>query len=196
MTSSELFAKRPVDLILQDLEWGEKLHEEELHLQELGVAALSSLMLNINRDPKTPPVKSSDFYHFMRSKAGTFNAIVCDTFASLGKDQLIPSFLFDCTPPDLLQGLVDGKKGGEPSKIRALTGTGIFVLSPVIVNGFVTAPFGCCDSIFSGVYEVKDVDTGDRYEVTIVLDAEVDGLRHAFDECSWLIRRFKPLIIV
>ncbi|MEY4931466.1 MAG: hypothetical protein RI909_2190 [Bacteroidota bacterium] len=196
MTSSDAFAKRPVDLILQDLEWGEKLYEEELHFHELGISALSSLMLNINRDPKTPPVKSSDFYHFMRSKAGVFNAIVCDTFVSLLKDSLMPPFIFDATPPDILQSIIDGKKGGNVSKIRAYVGEGLLILCPVVVNGFVTAPFGCSDSLISGLYEVKDVDTGDRYEVNVRLDPEVEGVRHAFDECSWMIRPFKSLIIV
>lgn len=173
------------------------LREEELHMQELGIAALSSLMLNINRDPKTPPVKSSDFYHFMRSKAGTFSTIVCDTFAELSKEHLIPEFFFNSTPPDLIQSLIDGKKGTSVApKLRAIAGDGIFLLCPVIVNGFASAPMGCVDAIADGEYEVRDIDSGQLYDVSVWLDPEVSGTQHAFDECSWSIRKRDRLIIV
>jgi len=181
---------------LQDLQWAEKLFEEDLHLQELGIAALSSLTLNINRDPKTPPTKSSDFHHFMRSGSNTFPAIACDTFAALSKDALLPSLFYDVIQPELLQKLIDGKKGGRVTTTRALVADDILIIAPRILNGFVTSPIGCLGALDSGWYEVRDVDTDDRYEVEILLEAEAIGMAHTFDECSWLIRRVDDLILL
>ena len=196
ITSAEAFGRRPIGLVLQDLQWAEKLFEEDLHLQELGIAALSSLTLNINRDPKTPPTKSSDFHHFLRSGSATFPAIACDTFAALSKDGLLPSLFYDVIPAELLQRLIDGKKGLRVSTPRALVADDILIIAPRIINGFVTASIGCLGELQTGWYAVKDIDTDDRYEIEILLEAEAIGMAHAFDECSWLIRRVDSLILL
>lgn len=196
ITSADAFGRRPIGLVLQDLQWAEKLFEEDLHLQELGIAALSSLTLNINRDPKTPPTKSSDFHHFMRSGSTTFSSIACDTFASLSKDGLLPSLFYDVIQPELLQKLIDGKKGLRVSATRALVADDILIIAPRILNGFVTSPVGCLGALESGWYSVRDIDTDDRYEVEILLEAEAIGMAHTFDECSWLIRRVDSLILL
>jgi hypothetical protein len=185
---------RPTQLILQDLQWAEKLHEEDLHLQELGIAALSSLTLNINRDPKTPPVKSSDFHHFMRSRSTSFSGSVCDTFVSLSKDGLLPSFFYDIIPAELLQRLIDGKKTGHVADIRALVNERMIFIAPSILNGSVSVPFGVIEASRSSWAEFRDIDTGERYEIDILLEEEAIDIPHAFNECSWSIR--KSLIIL
>jgi hypothetical protein len=173
---------------MQAIEWGEKLREEQLHLEEMGVALLSSLTLNLNRDPKTPPVKESDFHHFLRKKQDTFPGMVCDAFLALHTDKKLPDFVSDVMDGELLQQLIDGKKGQPVMGCRALVGDGLVLILPRVYNGFVQIPLGMMDELDNGPIEVFDVDYGDRYIVHVAM-SENEGCAQVFDDFTWQIEK-------
>jgi hypothetical protein len=173
---------------MQAIEWGEKLREEQLHLEELGTALLSSLTLNLNRDPKTPPVKESDFHHFMRKAQDSFPAMVCDAYLSLFNEKKLPDFVGGVMSGELLQQLIDGKKGQPVLGCRALVGDGLALILPSIYGDFVQIPLGIMDEIDNGPIEVFDVDYGDRYIVHVAL-SQHEGCAQVFDDFRWQIEK-------
>jgi hypothetical protein len=188
--TADNFGRQWVGDVFQAIEWGEKLREEQLHLEELGVAALTSLTLNINRDPKSQPVKASDFHHFMRSKESVFPTMVCDAFLSVSRDNKMPSFVFDCIGGEVLQQLIDGGKKQPVKGIRALVGDGIALFLPRVVNGWVSIPLGAIDDgINNGPIDVYDVDFGDQYILDVVFSQDEAGLAKSFDDVHWSIRK-------
>ena len=195
--NSDNFGSQPFKSVIEAIQWGEKLREEQLHLQELGTALLSSLTLNLNRDPKSPPVKESDFHHFGRKAQDVYPSKVCDAYLQLFADKQIPDFALDIISGELLQAFIDGKTGQPIDGCRALVGDGLILIAPIIYRqgNIVQIQFGIMDDgVENGPIELTDVDTGDRYLVNVNMIQHA-GCAQVFDGFRWTINKVEEVFL-
>lgn len=184
--SAERFGFQPTWLILQALEQGAKLHSEVLHHQELGIATLSALFCNANRDPKKgEPARPSDFWYFGKAEHSgvAIPGAVCDIFFSLIADQLLPTWALGIAPIELLRK----HRANRPvSKPRAWIGSDLILIQPQVVEGkTVRAALAIVNGAAGGV-ELIDADSRTPFYLSLeapgqiawALDAEFERLVH------------------
>lgn len=176
----ENFAFQPLYLIYQALEWADKLEKEVLFKQELGVASLSALFANANRDPKSDPFKPQQFCHWLPEVEAEkrIPAAACDAFFSLINDGLMPAWAVPLCP---IEQLKSNSINAPVKRPRALIGEGVLLLVPEFVGRVVTAQFALIDGV-EGVIDLKDPDTGKWHAVELPRE-----------DC-WIIEAEFPLI--
>lgn len=152
-------------MIIQALHYGAKLHQEQLHQEELGIATLSALFVNSNRDPKKgEAAKPSDFfYHKPSSEEDKLDPMACDVFFSLVADEKMPSWVAAIAP---IEKLRSSRVNGTISGVRAWLGRGVLLISPKIVGGVVKAPVAMVDGVCEKA-QLRDVDSGSTHQVFI-----------------------------
>lgn len=168
---------------MQALEFGAKFNAEQLHLEELGIATLTAFFVNSNRDPKKgSPVKASDFFHFAPKDAKDeikIPGLACDAFFSLIADRLLPNWVLNVAPIDLLRSQ-KSKNIRSVVKPRAWLSENLLLILPRVKDGQVEAALAFSNNA-SGLVELYDVDSQTRFIVQIekpqiawMLDAEFE----------------------
>lgn len=181
----ENFGNQPIWLIMQALEYGQKLTLEQLHFQEMGTATLSALFVNANRDPKKgQPAKPGDFFYFAsaeKENGPKIPAAACDAFFSLITEHRLPSWVLDIAP---IEGIRKHKGSGRYPKPRAWIGDNLLLILPRVEDGMVTAALAFCNGAVGGV-ELHDVDTDTPFylnlpksQIAWSLDAEFELICH------------------
>lgn len=163
--------------MLQALEQGAKLQREELHLKELGIATLTALFVNANRDPKSEPVKPANYFYFEavnESDRVSIPAAICDAFFSLITDQLMPSWAVPLAPIERLQS---GRAHDSVSKPRVWIGDGVLLLLPRVEDGWVKAELAIVEGNQAGKIELTDPDC----EAVFYLELPPDEQRWELD---------------
>jgi hypothetical protein len=142
-----------------------------LHLQELGIATLTSCFVNANRDSKSDPAKPKDFYYFQAQQEVdriVIPAIACDTFFALIKDGKMPGWVVPLVPVDKLEA---GRKRGEVGKPRAWVGEGVILIAPRVQGEQVIAAIAVTEAV-EGTVTLTDVDTDETFEIEIPPNTE------------------------
>lgn len=151
---------------MQAYEWAEKLERDRLHKEELGIASLSALFANSNRDPKkSDPFKPEQFCFWKPATeaAQSIAPSACDAYFSLIKDNVMPAWVVPLSPIEQLKA---GQTGARVSRPRAWIGEGVLLLMPRISGKVVTAQFALIDGA-QGVVDVRDVDSGKWYAIDV-----------------------------
>lgn len=166
-------------MIISALEHGQKIRQEQLHLGELGVATLSALFTNANRDPKKgKPASPSDFFYFAPKQTQVdIPSTAADAFFSLVADEVMPSWALGIAPIDKLRQV---KQNRPVSRPRAWVGEGALLLLPRVEGQVVQAAIALLDGV-SGSVLVMDIDSGTTFSIEVlssdsrwVLDAEFE----------------------
>lgn len=165
MFHPDVFGDLSIEVVLQALEQGQKMRRQDAHVNELGVATLTSCFVNANRDPKKgKPAKPSDFFYF--ANADSIASGIADAFFSLITDKLMPSWAVHAAPMDLLR---QAKTTGTHRRFRrALQGEGVMIFCPDISTDGIYSDFVIYNEADWGWVEVKDVDSQKSYEVFVV----------------------------
>lgn len=165
MFSPDNFGELTIDVVLQALDQGQRLRRQDAHLNELGVATLTSCFVNANRDPKKgKPAKPADFFYFAGSDA--LNPAIANAFFSLINDKQIPAWVVHAAPIDLLrQAKTDGI---HPKRKRMLLGEGVAIFCPEIEKKQIYSDFAIFNDAEWGWVTVTDVDTEASYEVFLI----------------------------
>ena len=131
--SPENFGELPSHYVLKAIERGQELRRRELHEGEIGIANLTALTANLNRDPKKvrTAYKSSDFCFF--ATAGEKNEpdeINAAAYFELIEKKLLPSWAL------FVYSEMSKMKSSTPAPDpAALLGDGFVLLAPQPVNG-------------------------------------------------------------
>lgn len=164
---------------MQALEHGSKLQQEELHLQELGLATLTACFVNANRDPKKgEPAKPTDFFYFQNQALDGVNLPtgVCNSFFSLVQEGKMPGWVVPLAP---ISKLKENHTKAPVALPRAWHGEGILLLKPKLDGKRILAGMAIADHA-EGVVPLIDIDSGATYEIYLsepvsgawILDAE------------------------
>lgn len=169
-----------MSLILQALHWGSKLHQEELHLAELGISTLSALFVNANRDPSKGKAAEATDFHYFKSREYAIASETADAFFSLAKDGVIPDWVMGLAPIDKLR---EAKGDGTYSKPRAWIGDGVMLVCPRVRGDVVECQVAIVEHE-GGVVDLKDPDSGKHWAIELaegearwVLDAKFDLIK-------------------
>lgn len=159
------FGFQPTWLILQALHYGAKLHQEQLHQEELGIATLSALFINCNRDPKKgEAAKPSDFfYHKPSSDEDKISPTACATFFSLVSDEKMPSWAVAIAPIDKLR---IGKDDSTQAPVRAFVARGVLLIAPIVAGDKVKVALALVDGV-NGALALRDIDSGETLKLLI-----------------------------
>lgn len=125
---------------MQALHYGAKLHREELHLAELGIATLTSCFVNSNRDPKSEAAKPADFFYFTPTddEGDRISSAAANAFFALADAGKLPGWCVALAPVDKLAK----SRNGDPCTPVVWIGEGIVLIHPVIDDGLVRFPLG------------------------------------------------------
>lgn len=149
------------------MHYGAKLAQEELHLQELGIATLTACFVNSNRDPKkSQPAKPQEFFYFWQKPEDEVQipVVVASVFFELLAANLVPGWVVAAAPIDKLRkAKPQSKLNLSSNNMRALVGDGIFLLLPSINEGAINARLAIIED--STCSEVRDVDSGQVYRL-------------------------------
>lgn len=146
---------------------GEELRREELHLQELGIATLTSVYCNSQIDTKKQePIKPNAFFYFAPGdpEQVQIDGVAADVFFSLVKDSKLPQWALSICPLDRLRS--SRIEGSAPQKNRAWMKRGVLLLLPRIVGTRVIAPLAIVDGV-DGAVPVIDIDSGAARQVLV-----------------------------
>ena len=131
--SVDLFGELSSTYVLRAIKKGHELRRRELHEQELGVANLTALTANMNRDPKKTkqPYSPHDFCFFADASDGNDpDAINASAYFDLiDNKQLPPWALFVFAEMKKMRSSLPA-----PDPVAA-TGDGFILLAPSPVNG-------------------------------------------------------------
>ena len=165
MFSPESFGDLTIDVVLQALEKGQQLRRQDAHLNELGMATLTSCFVNANRDPKKgKAAKPSDFFYF--AGGDSLDPAIASSYFSLIPDKLMPPWAVHAAPLELLkQSKVEGV---PPRKRRALIGKGVALFAPEVGEKEVFTDFAVFSNADWGWCTVEDVDTEETFEVFVI----------------------------
>lgn len=166
--------------MLQAIEYGSKLSEEEYHYQELGVSTLSSILVNVNRDSKSKAAKPDDFQYFMRQSRSLFDSTICDCFDSIARDRLMPEWVIELIPVELLDDLLKNRKYNPVRGSRMFRNDSIVLFSPEIRGDRVSIALGVMGELENGIYEFEDVDSSEKWLISIEMPPEAEGLSQSF----------------
>ncbi|MBD2018665.1 hypothetical protein H6F43_00510 [Leptolyngbya sp. FACHB-36] len=179
--SAENFGFQPTWLILQALEHGAKLRQEELHMAELGIAQLCALFVNANRDPKKgEPAKAKDFCHFTPKESEIqINGAACDAFFSLAPDEKLPAWALALAPVDKLKAQ---RKNRPAPKPRAWASEDeVLLILPRVKGDRAVCSLAFVGENVSGLVTLADVDSGTEFAIEVptgkprwIVDAEFD----------------------
>lgn len=128
---------------------------------ELGIATLSALFVNCNKDPKKgKPANPSDFWYFQIAEERVdIPAAAADVFFSLIADNLMPGWALGVLPVDQMR---KAKRGLPVPSQRAIVGEGVLLLLPTLqVIDKVTSikcVVAALDGGVSGAVSVSDID--------------------------------------
>ena len=151
--SFERFGELPVWYVMQAVIEGEKIRKRELHELELPVANLTSLMANLNRDPKKnrTPHKLTDFCFFADQKdKNDPDAEPAAAYMKLLDDGAIPGWaLF--VYPDMK---INADKAEVPTPLAAIA-KDFILLAPVPKNGGMEGLMLAKSSVSGKEIEVK-----------------------------------------
>lgn len=127
------------------LHYGAKLHREELHLAELGIATLTSCFVNSNRDPKSEAAKPSDFFYFTPADddGERISSTAANAFFALADAGKLPGWCVAIAPVDKLAK----SRNSDPCIPVVWIGEGLVLLMPVVDNGLVRFPLGFVDGV-------------------------------------------------
>ena len=159
-------------LILQALEHGQNIAHKNLHLNELGIATLTSCFVNANRAKKGKASNASDFFYFAPREginAVRLNAYACNSFFSLIKDNKLPKWVMGIAP---LKRIRECKDDGFVPSSRALVGVDCLILSYTKYGDKVFSPLSFI-GFSHGTTMVVDADTGEQ----CLVDTSAFGLR-------------------
>lgn len=160
--TAESFGFQPIWLILQALEYGAKLHSEELHLQELGIATLSALFANANRDPKKGmPASPADFFYFSREEKPEVEipTLACDIFFALIAEEKLPAWVLDIAP---IENLRKCRSKTPPTKLprpRAWIGEDLVLILPRVNSPKEASAVLSFNNGVREMVELQDIDT-------------------------------------
>jgi hypothetical protein len=159
--SADAFGFQPLWLIMQALEWGAKLRHEALHLGELGIAQLSCLYFNNNRDPKSQRIPESEFYRFAPpDPAKQIDADACNVYFDFLKEELLPIWVAGLVSGPTLKTLVSCKTSATLPKVRLWISDDVYLFCPRIKNGVVFAPLAMVQNTTLEEVVMTDFDTG------------------------------------
>lgn len=131
--STETFGGLPSTYVLQAIKHGQELRRRELHEAEIGVANLTALTANLNRDPKKTktPFKASDFCFFANAtEKNDPDEINASAYFELIEKKLLPSWaLFVFSEMKKMKSSIPA-----PDPVAAI-GDGFILLAPRPVNG-------------------------------------------------------------
>jgi len=138
-----------------------------LHLQELGIATLTACFVNANRDPKKGEAAApKDFFYFADREAAGFKlpGRACDAFFSLISDQLLPDWMLNIAPIELMRS---NRANAGLLKPRAWIGENLLLLLPRVETDeegkrTVTAAMAFTNDA-TGLVEVTDPDVGTQF---------------------------------
>ncbi|MCC5640351.1 hypothetical protein LC593_31865 [Nostoc sp. CHAB 5844] len=131
-----------------------------MHLQELGIATLTSCFVNSNRDPKKgEPAKPSDFFYFTPAtdKDTKISAAAANAFFALADAGKLPGWCVAQAPVDKLLkaktseqcglgGFRRGATAEDPIKPLVWIGEGLVLFQPRVEDGVVRFPLGFVDT--------------------------------------------------
>lgn len=125
---------------MQALHYGAKLHREELHLAELGIATLTSCFVNSNRDPKSEAAKPSHFFYFMptENEGDRINSDAANAFFMLADTGKLPGWCVAIAPVDKLAK----SRNSDPCTPVVWVGEGVVLIQPIVDDGLVRFPLG------------------------------------------------------
>jgi hypothetical protein len=134
---------------LQALHYGAKLHREELHLAELGIATLTSCFVNSNRDPKSEAAKPSDFFYFTptEDEGMSINSDAANAFFALADAGKLPGWCVAIAPVDKLAK----SRNSDPVNPVVWIGEGLVLLEPVVDDGLVRFSLGFVDGVSGAI---------------------------------------------
>lgn len=137
---------------------GAELRDEELHLNELGLAQLAQIYVNFHRDrKKTKPYEIKDFCLFTPAvDKEKLDPVACDVFFTLAVDKLLSQEIVAVAP---VQEMRQARVSSSKPKVRAWMGEGILLLTPRVVEDVVRSPLVLVNGV-GGLIEVADVDSG------------------------------------
>lgn len=167
------------------MEYGAKFQAEELHLEELGIATLSALFANANRDPKKgQPASPKDFFYFQREEdeGPKIPVAACDAFFSLVADGLLPGWALGVAPLERLRTC--RSKNGTVRKPRAWISDDLILILPRVEGKEVVAALALSNGV-SGFVELRDPDV--EAEFCLNLSEAIDvgwGLDIEFERFS------------
>lgn len=131
--SVDEFGELSSTYVLRAIKKGHELRRRELHEQEMGVANLTALTANINRDAKKTktPFKPHDFCFFAEATDGNdVDEINAAAYFDLVEKKLLPAWaLFVFAEMKKMKGLTPA-----PDPVAAI-GDGFILLAPQLVNG-------------------------------------------------------------
>ena len=151
-------------MILEAIEQGQKLRQEQLHLEELSISTLTACYINSKRDPKKGQLTSpSDFWYFYDTDCQVeIPGVVADAFFSLIADNLLPGWVLGVLPVEQLR---KAKRGMPVPSPRAYAGSGVLLLAPSlqIINGVqsLKCVVAAIEGGVSGSVLVTDIDNPD-----------------------------------
>ncbi|MBD2437358.1 hypothetical protein [Nostoc sp. FACHB-110] len=105
-----------------------------MHLQELGIATLTSCFVNSNRDPKKgEPAKPSDFFYFTPAtdEDTKISAVAANAFFALADAGKLPGWCVAIAPVDKLLKA----RTSDPVKPLVWIGEGLVLLQPRVEDG-------------------------------------------------------------
>lgn len=151
--SVDLFGELPSLYVLQAVAKGHELRRRELHEQEIGVANLTALTANLNRDPKKvkSPYKPHDFCFFAAKTDGNDpDAINAAAYFHLIDKQQLPTWAL------FVFGEMKKAKSSIPAPDPvAAIGDGFILLAPQPVNGGIEGLLIAKKSVSGRVIEAK-----------------------------------------
>jgi len=119
--------------VLKAIKKGQELRRRELHEQEIGVANLTALMANVNRDAKKTktPYKAADFCFFASdAELNNPDEINAAAYFELIEKKLLPSWaLFIFSEMKRIRSSI-----APPDPVAAI-GDGFLLLAPEATNG-------------------------------------------------------------
>ncbi len=134
---------------MQALHYGAKLHREELHLAELGIATLTSCFVNSNRDPKSEAAKPSDFFYFTPAddEGMSINSDAANAFFALADAGKLPGWCVAIAPVDKLAK----SRNSSPCTPVIWVGEGLVLIQPVVDDGLVRFPLSFVDGVSGAI---------------------------------------------
>ncbi|WP_375496157.1 hypothetical protein [uncultured Nostoc sp.] len=155
---------------MQALHYGAKLHREELHLQELGIATLTSCFVNSNRDPKSEAAKPSDFFYFTpaEDEGERISSVAANAFFALADSGKLPGWVVALAPVDKLAKSRDS----SPVDPVVWVGEGLVLIMPNVEDGLVRFPLGFVDGVSGKVETTGGIVRVPQLGNVWMLDAE------------------------
>lgn len=153
-----------ISFVIEALEYGQKFKQQDLHAQEIGIAALTSLTLNMNLSKDAKRSSPYDFCNFAQGES--FDLESANTFFSLTEERKLEEWVVIKAPVDGLRKVF--MPGGNTSKIRCLISEAIAIISPRIRGKVITSKLVIFEDFYRwGSNEFVDIDSGQKYEIFV-----------------------------